>query len=263
MLSEINNILSYWKDGFLELLPKILTSLLVLVIGYLVARILKYFITSSVNYLGRLLSRSFKSLNFNLAGSFLGLAFFWLIMFCSVLLVTDILGLSIITDWFQSIIQYIPNVLAAIVIILAAIILGNVISDFVVTLSVRAGLDYGTTLSKIVKFGLIFMAVIIALDQIGIEIAILINIIDIILAAVLFGAALAFGLGAKTSISNILAAYYVRKAYKEGDKIQIGKVKGVIVKIESTNVVVSNEQGQVNIPTKHFSEAKSYLIAND
>jgi small-conductance mechanosensitive channel len=263
MMQEINSILNNWKYDFLELLPKILISLLVLVIGYLVAWTLKFFITRTVNYIERLVNRRFQTLNFKQAGTFLGIAFFWLIMFSSVLLVTDILGLTIITNWFQSIIQYIPNVLAAILIILASIILGNIISDFVVSISDSAGLDYGNTLSKIVKFGLIFMAAIIALDQIGIEIALLINIIAIILAAVLFGAALAFGLGAKTSISNILAAFYVRKAYKEGDEIQIGKVKGVIIKIEATNVVLSNELGQVNIPTKHFSETKSYLIAKD
>jgi hypothetical protein len=263
MMQEINAILNDWKYGFLELLPKLLFSILILVMGYLLARMLKYFISHVVNYLGSLINRRFKTLDFKQAGSFLGIAVFWLIIFSSALLITDILGLTIITEWFQSIIQYIPNVLAAILIILASIILGNVISDFVLSITEGAGLEYGNTLSKIVKFGLIFMAVIIGLDQIGIEIGLLINIIDIILAAVLFGAALAFGLGAKTSISNILAAFYVRKIYKEGDEIQIGKVKGVIVKIEATNVVVGNESGQVNIPTKHFSEIKSYLIVKD
>lgn len=262
-MQEINTILDNWKYGFLELIPKILMSLLILIIGYLVAQMLKYFITHVVNYLGSLVNKRFKTLDFKQAGSFLGIAVFWLVIFSSILLITDILGLTIITDWFQSIIQYIPNVLAAILIILASIILGSIISDFVVSVTDGAGLEYGNTLSKIVKFGLIFMAVIIGLDQIGIEISLLIDIIDIILAAVLFGAALAFGLGAKTSISNILAAFYVRKTYKEGDEIQIGKVKGVIVKIEATNVVVSNELGQVNIPTKHFSETKSYLIVKD
>jgi len=262
-MQEINAILNDWKFEFFELIPKILISLLVLVTGYIIARIFKYVISRVVNYIGGLVNRRLKTINFKQASSFLGSAFFWLIIFSTVLMVTDVLGLHIITKWFQSIIQYIPNVLAAILIILVTIILGNVLSDFVMSVSDRAGLDYGNTLSRIIKFGLIFMAVIIALDQIGIEIALLINIIEIVLAAVLFGAALAFGLGAKTSISNILAAFYVRRAYKEGDEIQVGNAKGVIVKIEATTVVISNETGKVHIPTKHFSETESYLIVKD
>lgn len=263
MIDDIQTILNEWRYEFLELIPKILTSLLVLVVGYIFARLVKYLVKRIVNYTTRLINQRFRKINLGHTGSFLGLASFWLIMFSSILLVTDILGLEIITNWFQSIIQYIPNVLVAGFIMLSSVVLGNVISDFLVSFRDSAGLEYSTALSKVVKFILIFLAAIIALDQIGIEIALLIDIIDIMLASVLFAAALAFGLGAKTSISNILAAFYVRKTYKEGDEIQIGDIRGVIVKIETTTVVLSNEMGRVTIPTKTFSESISYLISKD
>lgn len=263
MMQEINTILNEWKYELVELIPKLLMSLLVLTIGYIIARLVKYFVVRIVNYITRFINQRFKTINIGQAGLFLGIASFWLIIFTSILLVTDILGLAIITSWFQSIIQYIPNVLAAVFIVLAAVVMGNVIADLVITVSGGAGLEYGKALAKIVKFSLIFLAVIIALDQIGLEIALLIDIINIVLASVLFAAALAFGLGAKTSISNILAAFYVRKTYKEGDEIQVGDIRGVIVKIDTTSVVVSNDMGRVTIPTKTFSESVSFLISKD
>jgi hypothetical protein len=232
-------------------------------IGYLVARIVKYLVIRLIGYVNRLVKRRFKTIDFKQAGSFIGTAFFWLIIFSSVLLITDILGLTVLTKWFENILQYIPNVLAAILIVFAAIIIGNFIFGLILSVSDRIGLAYGTTLGRIAQVAILFMAIIISMDQIGIEITFLINIIDIILAAVLFGAALAFGLGARTSISNILAVFYVRKTFKEGDEIQIGKIRGKIMKIDLTNVIVDNEMGQVIIPAKEFNETKSFLITKN
>ncbi|MGB5227068.1 MAG: mechanosensitive ion channel domain-containing protein [Eudoraea sp.] len=260
MTQEINTILRNLKDDFIALVPNILISILVLGIGYLIARLAKHLVIQLIEYIGRIVTRRFKTINFKQAASFIGIAFFWLIIFSSILLITDILGLTVLTNWFESIIHYVPNVLAAILIIFAAIIIGNLVSDMIISLSKRFGLEYSSTLAKIAQFLLLFMAVIIAMDQIGIEISFLINIIDIILASVLFGATLAFGLGARTSISNILAAFYVRKYYKEGDEIQIGDIRGRIIKIDSTSIVLDYEKGQVTIPAKQFNENISFLI---
>lgn len=262
-MQDIKEIFQHLKNELVLLIPNILISLLVLGIGYLIARLVKFLVIKLFRYLGQLTKRRFSNLNFNQAGVFLGTAFFWLIIFSSILLITDILGLTVLTKWFQSIIHYLPNIFAAILIVFASVMLGNLVSDLLLSVSKRTGLQYSSTLVRVIRFLLIAMAIIIALDQVGIEISLLINIIDIVLAAVLFGAALAFALGARTSISNILACYYIRKNYRVGDEIQIGKTKGTIVKIDTTNVVLQNEIGRVIIPAKEFNENKSYLIIKD
>ena len=224
-MQELNTIFQNIKNEFLELIPNILMSLVVLGLGYLIARLVKYFVIRLINYIGGLLKRRFKTINLRQAGSFIGAVFFWLIIFSSVLLITDILGLTVLTNWFENILQYVPNAIAAILIIFAAIIMGNFLYDLIESVSTRAGLEYSSTLGRIAQFFVLSMAIFIAIDQIGIEITFLINIIDIVLAAILFGGALAFGIGSKTSVSNILAAFYVRKTYKEGDDVEIGKIK--------------------------------------
>lgn len=262
-MENFKDIFQNLKGKLTELVPDILVSLLLLIIGYFVARLIKYLIKKLFGHLGQLARRKFPHINFKQAGSFLGTAFFWLIIFASILVITDILGLVVLTQWFQSIIHYVPNILAAILIVFAAIMLGNLVSEALLSVGKRTGIKYSATLIKIIRFALLLMAIVIALDQIGIEIALLINIIDIVLAALLFGAALAFGLGARASISNILACYYLRKRYKVGDEVKIGKTKGIIIKIDATNVVMDNEIGQVTIPAKLFNETKSYLIKKD
>ncbi len=261
MLEDLNNILQGLKEEFLELIPKIIISLVVLGIGYLLARLAKYLVRRFLRYLGAQISRRFAGINLDEAATFIGIAFFWLIIFSTVLLITDILGLTVLTNWFESILQYTPNLLAAILIIFAAIILGNFISGLIANLGGKIGLDYGATLGRIAQFLILFTAVVIAVDQIGIEITFLVNIINIVLATLFFGASLAFGLGARTSVSNILASYYVRKTYKAGDLVEIGSIKGTISKIESTQVVLENETGQIFVPAKTFNESTSLLIS--
>jgi small-conductance mechanosensitive channel len=260
MIEDLNNILLQLKDELLELIPNILISLLVLGIGYLVARLVKYLISRLMTYIGRFIGSRFNTVDLTQAAHFIGVAFFWLIIFSTVLLITDILGITVLTTWFGNILEYTPNVLAAILIIFAAIILGNFVTGMITSLAERIGLAYGNTLGGIAQALILFTAVVIAIDQIGIEVTFLINIIDIVLAALLFGASLAFGLGARTSVSNILAAFYVRKIYKVGDLVQVGETKGIITKIDATTVFLENENGQVIIPAKEFNESKSFLI---
>jgi small-conductance mechanosensitive channel len=176
------------------------------------------------------------------------------------LLITDILGLSLITTGIESVLRYTPNIFAAILVLFAANILGKLISEFISTISVKIGFSHGNTFGRIAQTLVLLTAIIIVVDQIGIEVTFLITMISITMAALFFGAALAFGLGARTSISNILATFHVRKIYKEGDYIKIGEIEGTIQKIESAFIILDAETGQFAVPGNEFSETKSLLI---
>lgn len=260
MIEELNKIILGFRDDFVDLLPKLIIALVVLGIGYLLARLTKYLVIRLMNYISQLISQRFKNINLKEGADFLGTAFFWLIILATFLTITDILGLSIITTGIESMLRYTPNILAAILILFAANIIGKLIADLILSVSVRIGFPYGKTFGRITRYLILLTAIIIVIDQIGIEVTFLINLISIVLAALLFGASLAFGLGARTSISNILAAFYVRKLYKEGDAVKIGKIEGKIKKIESTFVLLDAEVGEIAIPAKEFNETKSVLI---
>jgi hypothetical protein len=260
MIEDLNKIVLDLKDGLLNLIPKIIIALIVLGIGYLVARLIKYLVIRLVNYIGQLINQRYKNINLGQAATFIGTAFLWIILFSTFLLISDILGLTVVTTGIESILRYIPNILAAILILVASNVIGKLLSELITTFSARVGFPYGATLGKITRSLILLTAIIIVIDQIGIEVTFLINLINIILAASLFGAAIAFGLGARTSIGNILAAFYVRKFYKEGDHVKIGEIEGRITKIEATFVSLDAEAGQFNIPAKEFNEKKSLLI---
>ena len=95
---------------------------------------------------------------------------------------------------------------------------------------------------------------------IGVDLSLLTSLMMIVIGALLLGAALSFGLGAGTSVSNILGSYYLQKTYKIGDRVQVGDLKGRISGITSNAVILDSEDGQLLIPAKTFSEIASILI---
>ncbi len=260
MMEKITGIITSLKAGFWDLFPNIILALIVVGIGFLLARFAKYIIIRFVRHLGNLAGQKYENMNMNQSAKFIGLIFFWIIFLLSCILAADILGLSIVAKWMESILKYSPNVLAAILIISAAIIFGKFTAGAISSFGERMGLDHSNTLGKIAQYLILLTAIIIAIDQIGFEVNFLINILNIILGAFLFATALAFGLGARTSVSNILAAFYVRKRYNEGDIIKIGEIEGRIIKIDMTLVIVDTETGQLSIPAKEFNENTSCLI---
>lgn len=263
-IQQFYNMMGEIKDKLLSVLPSIILSLIVLLAGYLIGRVVKYLVIRFIRYLhGLLIERvggSIQFINLGQSANFLGTAFFWLVLISTFVLISDILGLHIVTSWMERVLQYAPNLLAAILIISVAVVGGRAAAEIISAFGNRVGLTYGDTLGKIVQYLLLLMAIVIAIDQTGIEVAILINIIDICLAAILFAAALTFALGAKTEVSNILATFYVRKKFKMGDQVKIGDVQGKIARIDNTFVVIEIPTGQVIIPSKSFSETQSFLI---
>jgi hypothetical protein len=71
---------------------------------------------------------------------------------------------------------------------------------------------------------------------------------------------LAFGLGARTHVSNIIAANQLRQRYQDGDIIRIGDIEGRILAITVSRVTIETESGNVDVPAKLFDEQVTVII---
>ena len=116
------------------------------------------------------------------------------------------------------------------------------------------GLVRGDLLGRAAQAIILFTAIVIGVSQIGIDVAFLVMIAGIVLAALLGGLALAFGLGARTHVSNIIAANQLRGIYQVGDKIRVGESEGRIIDITVSRLIVETETGTVDIPAKLIDE---------
>jgi len=265
LLKDLNQLLFDFKVSFLAFLPKFIFALIVFLIGYLIGRLVQYlskrFIRGTNRFItNKKVSKHLQQRHLDQSAVFISKALYWIILVLFITISSEIMGIPVATAWLSGIVQYLPNILAAIIIVFVGIIGGKIVGDIILSATIRSGVSYGNVLSKMVQYSILLITILVAIEQIGIDIALVTIIIDIILAALLFGAALSFGLGAKTSVSNIIASYYVHNSYRAGDKIRINNVEGTIIQITSTAVILETPEGQITIPSKEFSEQTSMLL---
>ena len=268
LIADLAKLFDQFKQRAIELLPNIVGALALFVIGILIARILRNLTNRFLKNLSRLIphgeaQRELQQGRLERSARVISNTLYWILIFCFITAATEVLGLPVVTTWLGGIASYLPNILVAVLIGAIGIIGGVVIRDVIATAASSAGLTYSKTLGRFSQYAVLLVTLLIAVDQLGIDISIITNILMILASAMLFGAALAFALGAKTSISNILAAHYVRKMYEVGHSIRIGDMEGQVTEITPVGVVLQSQEGQVYIPAKKFNELTSVLIGED
>ncbi len=268
LVNNLSSLFLQLKQDLFGIIPGFVLAIFILLIGFLVARIIKALTNRFVKNLGRFIP--YKNIQDHLqpaklepSATLISNILYWIIIFFFLTIATETSGLPVITTLFSSILNYLPKIVVAVLICVIGIIGGVILRDLITSTATSAGITYGGILGKIGQFTLLSISILIGINYVGIDITILTNIILILLSAILLGAALAFALGAKTSVSNILATHYLQKRYKIGQIIKINNIEGRIINITPTNVIIETSEGQVCVPSAHFSECQSILVKED
>src|SRR5690606_29834923 len=116
---------------------------------------------------------------------------FWTVMVLVILLSASALGLGVVNALFYELLAYIPNVIAAVIVLVLGIVLGEFTKDLI--LASAGGLVGGVTLARAAKAAVIVLAVFMGLEQLGIaQDIVLVAFIAVVGAGPLAGAS---GLG--------------------------------------------------------------------
>jgi len=139
----------------------------------------------------------------------IGKLLFWLVMLVVILLSATALGLESINQMFGMMLSYIPTIIAAIIIV----ILGMIVGEFVraLVLASAGNVEGVPTLAKVAKTAVILIAIFMALQQVGVAGDIVTSAFTLIVGAVALAFGLAFGLG-----NRELAGEITRRWYEEG-----------------------------------------------
>jgi hypothetical protein len=121
---------------------------------------------------------------------------------------TDALGIPQVSAVLGQLIAYIPNIIAAILILILAALLANFLSSIV------RGATGSGLLASIARYAIIVYAVFAAITQLGIAVELTAPTFLILLGAVALAAAIAFGIGGREVAQDIL-----QKAYNRSDEV--------------------------------------------
>lgn len=139
----------------------------------------------------------------------IGRLMFWLVMLVVILLTSTALGLESINEMFGLMLSYIPTVIAAVVIIILGMIVGEFVRGLILA---SAGTVAGVlTVAKVAKASVVIIAIFMALQQVGVAEEIVTATFTLILGAIALAVGLAFGLG-----NRDLAGEITRRWYEEG-----------------------------------------------
>ena len=180
-----------------------------------------------------------------------------------VVLGADLFNFPGVTHLVNDVIAYLPRLVSAIAIILFGFYLANKIKIWLQKLLGIIGSSSGTNIvTNVVVFGFILFFVLMGLNQAGIDTSLITNNISIILGVIFASVALAFGLGSKDIVREILYSYYLRKSVQVGDKVKIDadNVEGTIVSIDNINVKILSNTGMILYPIKKFVTLKIEII---
>ncbi|HSG06406.1 MAG TPA: mechanosensitive ion channel domain-containing protein, partial [Nitrospiria bacterium] len=101
------------------------------------------------------------------------------------------------------------------------------------------------------------------IEQIGIQVEFLTTLIFVVVGGLFGGIALAFALGARKIVGNLIASQYLLQTHSVGQIVKIGEIRGSIREITPTAVVVETPEGRVFIPASKFQEEASTLTSDE
>ena len=136
---------------------------------------------------------------------------YWFIMILAIIASLDALGLPIVSDILDDIFLYIPNVVAAVIVLLMGILFGNLLSAVVRTAASNAGLANAEGLSKTAFYALVAFSGAIALIQLGIGREIITSAFGLAFGGVALAFGLAFGLGGRDVAAEHLKRWLEKK----------------------------------------------------
>lgn len=205
-----------------EFVPALLGALVILFAGYLLAKLVEKGTEQFLRriHLNRMLARGGVMDAIERSGSHLNPTrvvsnlVFWLVMFVILVVATNALGLDSLANVFSELVGYIPSVIAAIVIIIVGIVLGDFVGGLI--MASAGALHGGPTLARVGKGGVIVLAVFMALQELGVATEIVTTAFAILFGAVALAMALSFGLGNRELAGEVTRVWYERyKAERE------------------------------------------------
>ena len=247
-------------------LPSVLGAMLLLIVGWALARLLRALTMRAVLLLDRLLSRiggpgSGERFRVGRASAVLGTVVFWVVVLFFVAETARVLGLQAFTDWLARLIDYLPTLIAGVLIIGAGYIVSRFVADLLLATATRLAHTQRLALARVAQVLILVGAILVGADQVGIKITFLAIFAAGAAAIIVGGVALAVGFGARDYIANLIGAHYLRQVFPVGQLIRVAGHEGRILEVTATVIIIETGEGRVTLPGRIYNEQPIAVIS--
>ncbi len=268
-LSALQRSLSETLTSIIDYAPSFLAALLVLFIGWLIARMVRSAARRLFGTINRLLDRFFQKGRLSSArlpsgaAALLGEISFWVILFLAVTIAARIAGLPAVSTWLNQIVVFLPNLLIGALIIVVGYFVGLVAGEQVEQTATAANSTQSVLIGRLAGGAVFVTGTIIGLDQMGVNVTFLVALFAALVGAIFVGFSIAFGLGARDYVSNLIGARTARQKLDAGSLVRVGGTEGKILEITQTQIALDTEEGRVLVPARLTEETGVLIVSRD
>lgn len=186
-------------------IPAIAGAIVILIIGWLLAKLIEAVIVRVLKAVRLDMASDKAGLSNVLAqgeirmsiSELIGAVVYWIITLVAIATALGTLNLTVAADLVARLIEYVPNILGAIFIVIVGTFVADFVSAVVRTAANNSGLKKANLMAKAIKTILVVFAIVIAIEQLKIASTLIVLAVNVILISIGIGIALAFGLGCK------------------------------------------------------------------
>jgi Conserved TM helix len=270
-MNKLPNLKDILIDTFAKLLAQfstftsnLISAIVILFIGWLIAKSVSIIIKNilsrvGIDAIGEKIQNidAIKKFNltFKLSHVISVIVYVFIMLFLSVS-AADTLGVPAISGMFLMLVNFIPKVIVASIMTLLGLFLSDLARNFVVALCQSFNVASGKLIGMGVFFFLLFITIILALGQAGINTTLLESSFNIIVGGMVLAFSIGYGMASKDILLNILSSFYSKNKFHEGQEIEIAGVKGKILKIDNTSLIIENQGQHTVFPLKVLQSEK-------
>ncbi len=267
--SEIGGFLQALADQLgigLDSLPSLLAAGLLLAFGWVIASLARRAVRSLALESNRLLERAFSDGALStvrvssVTAAIFGEVVFWVALLLFVVLAARVAGPSALFEWLDRITVHLPNLFAG----AAIVVVGYLISVYAreqIAPQTATTSEQSRRPGVLAQLSIIAVTVIVGLDQIGIDVALLVALAVVFFATIMLGLAAAVALGARSHVSNLIGVRAGREHLNLGSRVRLANVEGEVLEITSGHIVLNTADGKTLIPGKYVNDDATVIVA--
>lgn len=266
-----NGVFTEMLQRFSAVIPRLLFSLLVLIIGWAIARVAyrvvsKILATLQIDRLTDqlneidLVQRTGVSVRLS---NIVGRMVYYVILLSFIIFATDMLGVPAITQMVRDLVNYLPALFSAFVLFLLGLFFADLVRGIVQTTLHSMGITSAGLISNAIFYFLLVTAAVSAMSQAKIDTGFIAANVTVLIGVGGLAFAIGYGLASRDLVSNYLAGYYNRNKVRVGDEVRIIGMRGKVVMIDGTSLILQTDDRAIVIPLNKLTTEKVEIFYPD
>lgn len=243
-------------------LPRLAAAVALLGLGWMVARTAEMVTVRALRRLG--LDRAAERLRVTealreggvdrRASETVGRLIFWLLILTFVLSAIQTLGIAAAASMVERLLDYVPRLAAAGLVVGIGALGARLVRGVVASAAIAANLAHASRLGAAAQAGVLLIVAVLALEQLGVETALLVAMVTGLAIALTLTLGISFALGARGVVSHILAGHYLRQSLPSGRVAEVQGRRGVVEGVGPIATVFRGESETWSIPNGRLLE---------